>query len=115
MSRKYELVAETKVVRGAVLHRIRRFRDGLLGGFVESEENLSHDGNCFLYEDSTAQGESKIFGDASVYGEVYGRARIYESASIRGSVFDDAQISGAARLSGRSYGHAIIRGKAVVK
>ena len=56
--RKYELTDETKTTFGNTLYRIRAlktFNDiqvGDLGGYVESEDNLSQEGNCWLYNDA---------------------------------------------------------------
>ena len=50
MSKKYEFTEETITVRGVTLHRIKalaQFGDvtpGELGGFIQSDENLSHTG-----------------------------------------------------------------------
>ena len=49
--KKYEFTDETKIINGTVLRRIRAVRDipeygvrvGLIGGFLQSERNLSHD------------------------------------------------------------------------
>ena len=69
--RKYELTEETKTLAdGTVLHRIRALRDipmfgveaGELGGFVEGENNLSQDGDAWVY------GNAKISGNACVSG-----------------------------------------------
>ena len=71
--KKYELLKDdTKEVSGHTLYRIKALRDfgnvekGDLGGYIESENNLSHYGNAW------------VFGDANVYGnaEVYGNAVI---------------------------------------
>jgi hypothetical protein len=50
--KKYELTDETMEIDGHILHRIRALKNigetinvGDLGGFVENEENLSHEGN----------------------------------------------------------------------
>ena len=78
MEKKYILTEETKEVGGRILHRIQAVRDfdavqkGDLGGWVESEENLSHDGNCWVF------GDGRVFGD----GEVFGNARIGVNAYI---------------------------------
>lgn len=59
--KKYKFTKETKVVDGVVLHRIIAIRDfsnvkkGDLGGWIEKEENLDHEGNAW------------VFGDARVY------------------------------------------------
>ena len=106
---KYELtdmVLETKC--GLVLHRIRALRDiperevvaGDLGGWVESESNLSQDG------------DSWVFGNACVYGYacVYGDARVYDYACVSG----DACVSGNAHVYGDAcvYGYARVYGDA---
>ena len=44
MSKKYEFTGKTKNYKGRLLHRIRRISDGLVGGWIEKEENLSHEG-----------------------------------------------------------------------
>ena len=56
MSRKkFELTTDTKVVFGRKLFRIKALISfgnvtaGDLGGYVEKEENLSQDGNCWVH------------------------------------------------------------------
>ena len=68
MGQKYELVTtDTRMVRGATLNRIRRKSDGLLGGYVETEANLSQSGTCWLHGQSTALGNaSTAQGNARV-------------------------------------------------
>ncbi len=122
MGQKYELVTtDTRMVRGATLNRIRRKSDGLLGGYVETEANLSQSGTCWLHDQSTAQGNAstaqgnaRVSENAQVRGEVYGDAIVSGNATVQGSVFDQASVSGNAKLTGRAYGHAIIRGEAQV-
>ena len=46
MGLKYEFTDETKNYEGHLLHRIRRLSDSKLGGWIESEKNLSQEGNC---------------------------------------------------------------------
>lgn len=49
---KYEITSETKVIAGVVLHRIKALKSfgnikiGDLGGWIESEINLSQCGNA---------------------------------------------------------------------
>jgi hypothetical protein len=53
---KYEFTGETKIVGGVTLKRIRALIDfpfpsiraGTLGGWLEYEHNLSHEGNCWV-------------------------------------------------------------------
>lgn len=52
--KKYRLTAETMRFDGVMLHRIKALKDfgnveaGELGGWVESEKNLSQEGNCWI-------------------------------------------------------------------
>ena len=62
--KKYELTSETKIVFGHILYRIKALSSfgcvsaGDLGGFLESEKNLSQNGNAW------------VFGNAEVYGNL---------------------------------------------
>lgn len=53
--KKYEFTGETKIRCGITLHRIRALKDfgvvcaGDIGGWIEKESNLSHEGNCWVY------------------------------------------------------------------
>ncbi len=59
MNRKYILTDETVKIDSATLYRIRRVSDGLFGGFVESEKNLSQEGACFIYDDTVVSGSHR--------------------------------------------------------
>lgn len=106
VQRKYDFAGETKEFSGHTLHRIRAVRDietpqgivksGCLGGWVESEKNLSHDGGAWVGEEAM----------------VYGNALVDENASARwfSQVCDDAIITGNAMLIGsaRIFGRACV-------
>ena len=74
MEKKYRLTDETIDFNGVTLHRIEAMRDfgdvkkGDKGGFVQSEENLSHDGNSWIFDDSKAIGNSLVFQNAVLSG-----------------------------------------------
>lgn len=64
---KYELVKDDYViVEGRTLYRIKALEDFRcvktddLGGYIEEEENLSHEGNCWV------AGNAKVYGGATV-------------------------------------------------
>ncbi|WP_033313039.1 hypothetical protein, partial [Bartonella rattaustraliani] len=88
MSKKYELTDETKVVNHVTLHRIKALRDfynvkaGDLGGFIQKEENLSHEGNAWVGD------EACVYQDA----QICDHSRVYEHAKVCG----DALIFGTA-------------------
>lgn len=74
MDRKYELTDKVMRLRGTLLSRIRAVRDfgdvreGDLGGWVEREENLSHDGDAWISGDAQVYGDARVFEDAQVFG-----------------------------------------------
>jgi hypothetical protein len=128
---KYELVsADTVAQDGRTLVRVRRLSDGLLGGYIETQDNLAQAGQCFLYEKSRAFGNARIVdnaavygmvyedavvgGDAEVYGEIFGQAQVRGHATIRGRAYDQAVVADFAEVYGQAYGHAIAEGHAKV-
>ena len=76
--KKYELTDEAKTLAdGTVLHRIRAVRyftlaDGTdvragdLGGWVEREDNFSHDGSAWVCGEARVYGEARVCGEAEV-------------------------------------------------
>ena len=123
-SKKYEFTDETKTrtVKGKEhkLHRIRALKDfnnvkkGDLGGFIEKEENLSHEGDCWVYGEAEVFGNAQVREDARIYdrAEVYGEAQVYGNAGIT----DDAQVYGDACVGAEAqvYGNAKVYGYASV-
>ena len=71
---EYEFTEETKVICGRKLHRIRALRNfgdvkaGALGGFIEKEENLSHEGNCWVYDNTKVYNNAEIRDNAIIFG-----------------------------------------------
>lgn len=116
--KKYELTDEEIDVNGHILHRIKALVDfadvqkGDVGGFVESEKNLSQDGNCWLYGNSRAYENALVYGDASLWenAEVSGNARVMDEAEVSGNVkvTDEAIIEGDSECKGNCviYGNA---------
>ena len=93
MEKKYILTEEAKEVGGHILHRIQAMRDfggvqkGDLGGWVESEENLSHDGDCWIFDNGRVFDDGRVFGDGGVSGN--GRVCGHGEVSGNGKVSDD--------------------------
>lgn len=73
--KKYEFTGETKDFCGVELHRIRALKDfgdveaGDLGGWIEKEENLSHDGGCWVSGNAWVSGDARVSGNAWVAGD----------------------------------------------
>ena len=151
MEKKYKLTDETIEVDGKTLYRIealKNFSDikkGNKGGFIEKEENLSHLGNAWVYDNAKVFDNAEIFGDAVVRGmaqicdyakilectiisdcaQIYGRshilghARVYDMVQIYGDsiVKNYAKIYDEATICGYSmiYDHVIVRNNAIIK
>lgn len=94
MEKKFKLTDETIEFRGHTLYRIKALRSfsdvrkGDKGGFVEREDNLSHDRDCWIYNDSKVLEFARVFGNAKIFGnvEVYDNVEIYDNAKIYGNV-----------------------------
>lgn len=90
MNKKYELIDETQEWNGRILHRIRALADfgdvkaGELGGWIEKEENLSHNDDAWVYGDAQVYGNARVYGNAQVFGnaQVCGDARVCGDAEI---------------------------------
>src|ERR1700720_202047 len=131
--KKYELVPDRQiVVAGTTLYRIRGVKDfgnvkgGALGGFLQSERNLSHDGNCWVADDAQVYDEAVITDDAQIRGrgrvydhghvsdkgQVLGNAQVFEHGWVfkNGLVFDNSKVFGAAQVrdNGMAYGDSEI-------
>ena len=80
MEKKFELTDKVATFNGAVIHRIRALKDfadvkkGDLGGWIEKEENLSQEGNCWIDDNARVSGDAKVFDDAWVFGDAQGLA-----------------------------------------
>ena len=99
---KYRFTGETKVVKGATLHRIVAIRsfsnvkEGDIGGWIEKEENLSHDGDCWVFDEACVFDNAEVLEDALVYrnAKVYGNAYVSDNAEVCGNakVYGNAEV-----------------------
>lgn len=104
--KKYELTNETKFINGVKVYRIVAMRDfadvkaGDLGGFVQSEHNLSQLDDCWLYNDACVYGDANVFRNAQVYNncEISGRVQFGGNAAMWGEV----KLAGHFRIDGGS-------------
>ena len=111
MNTKYEFTGETKIVYGRTLRRIKAIvaigatvAPGDIGGWIESENNLSVSGDAWVYGDAMVFGNACVSGNAMVYFNacVYGNAMVSGNASVSGKaeVYGNASVSGKAMVSG---------------
>ena len=126
--KKYEFTGEVKYIGRKILHRIRAVRDipeyeiksGDMGGWLETEENLSHNGAAWVTDSALVMDSARVTDSALVMGTacVTGKARVTGSARVTGkaSVTDSARVMGSARVTGEACvtGNACVTGKARV-
>ena len=109
--KKFEFTGETKTIslffRTATLHRIRAVAEfglvkiGDLGGWIEKEENLSHEGNAWVCDNAKVWGNAKVFGDAKVCDN----AKVWDNAKVCGNaeVWGNANVWGNAKVFSTSH------------
>ena len=58
------------------------------GGWIESEKNLSQEGNACVCGNAQVYGNAEIYGNTYIYGDarVCGNARVYSDARVCGNV-----------------------------
>src|SRR5690554_3045133 len=109
-NRKFELVPDQSIeFFGRTLFRIRALilfgdvRAGEIGGYVEKETNVDHDGNAWVYDNARVYGDAQVYGNAQVYGD----ARVHDDARVSGNaqVHGNARVYGDARVSGNAQVH----------
>jgi len=111
--RKYELTEEITVYAGLYLRRVK-YENGIVGGWIQNESNLSQQGLC------------RVLGGAMVYGnalvcdnaEVQGNAVVRDSACVGGNavVWGYPFITGNAKVQGDSwiYDYAVVSDQALI-
>ena len=110
MDNKYELIPSDK----EGLYRIKALKDfydvkkGDIGGYIQSENNLSHYGNCWIYDNAVVRDNAKVYGDAKVHNN----AKVYDNAFVMGN----AIVCGNARVRNNAQvcDNAIVRNNAQV-
>lgn len=110
---KYEITANTMQVYeyrdDKVVYQIRALKDfgdiktGDLGGWIESEENLSQSGNCWVADNAMVYDHAQVRDNAILCGNASAcdHALITENAKL----FDKTWIAGNARVSGQAELH----------
>lgn len=101
--KKYELLKEDRITvvdedgYEHTLYRIMALIDipftapeEFLGGYIEKEKNLSHEGICWVF------GNAKVYDDAQVFDDawVFGNAQVFNDAQVFGNAraFSDVHI-----------------------
>ena len=127
--KKYEFTGEVKSIDEKMLHRIRAVRDipehnvkaGDLGGWLETEENLSHNGAAWVMNSAYVMGKARVMGKALVADSalvmdsayVMGKARVTDSARVMGNarVMDASDYIAIGAIGSRNDTTTFYRGK----
>ena len=118
MSQKKYEITEITHPKSPWLPRIRarcqvneQVGPGALGGYVQTEDNLSQDGTCWIYdqaiccEEAVVEDDGRMFDGAVARGSalISGDARMFERAVAEGnSSFFSGELKEDARLSGNA-------------
>ena len=137
--KKYKLTDKSIIYNGHTLYEIEAITDfgyimaGTKGGYIESENNLSHCGYCWIadnakvYDNAIIRGNAfvcdnaKVYGNAAIHGNVriFGDSIIYEDASIHGNakIYGNARVFGCTFVYNNAtiYDNAQVYGCAIVK
>ena len=118
MGKKYKLTDETINLNGVTLYRIEalkyfgEIKKGDKGGFIESENNLAHEGDAWVSDNARVYGNACVFDNSQVYGNAFvsGYAQVYGDAFVYGNawLYDNTRVCGYARVAdnARVYGDA---------
>lgn len=113
--KKYILLKDDyKVLLHRTIYRIQYLRscgwcsEGALGGYIESEDNFSHEGECWIGENACVFDGGRVEDNAKVYGRVW----VYQNSVIKdnASVFDYATIrqSSVIQNNARVFGNYVV-------
>lgn len=130
--KKYELTKKSITFEGRTLFQIKSLRSipeialrkGALGGYIESEKNLSQEGPCWVFKNAYVMDDAVVKEDARVYAYciikdqavICGNAFVYEGVWVydqavvewNSVVYENARIFGKAVISGGEDGPRIV-------
>ena len=107
--KKYELIKESKTIfEGIEIYRIRALKDfgnvkaGDVGGWVCSEDNLSQNGNCWIYDNAKCLDDARVYYNAKMYDNaiMYDDAIMYDNSRMFNNtiMYDNSRIFNNAKM-----------------
>lgn len=99
----YDSEYESEIEEVCRVYRIQALRDfgdvkkGDLGGYIQTQKNLSHSGTCWVYDNSIVGDDSKVKDNAKVMGEAILRAEAIVSKNA--VVKNNAKVGGSAVIT----------------
>ena len=104
--KKYAMTDDTIEIDGHILHRIeasingKYFRIGDKGGFIETEDNLSHYGDCWIFGDGKVYENSKILDNVLIHDNVIINGNAMISGNIK--IYGNSVVTNNVELSGNT-------------
>ena len=99
--KKYELLLEDNITIDDIkLYRIRCCRsfksgyetinEGDLGGYIQSEDNLSHYGNSWVFSEARVFGKAEVNGDSQIFSNtnIHGDAKVSKTIVLGGDIYN---------------------------
>ena len=94
MNKKYEITDITMKFKGRTLYRIRALKDfrdveaGDLGGWIQSENNLSQEGDCWIYDNAKCMDNARMYDNSIMhnnsvmcdFSEMHDNSAMYNNA-----------------------------------
>ena len=117
MDKKYELIPSDieGLFRVKALKDFNNVKKGDIGGYIQSENNLSQLDDCWIYDDAVVRDNAKVCHNAQIYDKVIvmGNAEVCDNAQVCDNAFvlDNAIVCDNARIRG----HAVVQHDAVVR
>ena len=113
-SRKYELTNISMEFEGRTLYRIRALKNfsdvkaGDLGGWVSGIDNLSQEGNCWIYNEAKCMGNARMFDNSTMHDY----SEMYDYSIMRG----DSEMYGHSEMFGYSemYDYSIMHDNTIM-
>ena len=113
-NRKYEITDITMRFEGRTLYRIRALKNfsnvkkGNLGGWVSSEDNLSQEGDCWIYDEAKCMDNARMHDNSKMYNN----SVMYEYSAMHGNskmcnnskMYDDSEMHDDSRM----YDHSMM-------
>ena len=96
-NRKFELTNITMEYKGRTLYRIRALKDfkeveaGDLGGWVSNENNLSQEGDCWIYDEAKCMDNARMYHNSAMYNnavmldnsKMFENSRMYRDSRLK--------------------------------
>lgn len=122
-NKKYELTDITIEFEGRKLYRIIALKDffdvkkGDIGGYVQSEDNLSQEGDCWVYDQAKCMDNARMFDNSKIYdsSKMFDNSEMHDNSKMHdhSKMFDDSEMHDYSEMLDRSvlYRDSVLKDK----